>query len=1087
MLFVRDYLRDQIVRRDAAAPSEPLVSVILPTYSRLRCGLFERAFQSVLSQTFRDFELIVMDDGSSDGTADYITSCRAADPRIVHVRHERNSGLPGLRVNEGIVLARGRYVAFQFDDDFWRPECLDVLTDAAASRPDTVIVGTSIFHHDGHEQRAPFVEVNRTTLYESCRFGNNCALIPRGLFDQYGMYDCHINMRRACDWDLWLRLIESVPIHVVSEVVADIFTFQAGSMGATTPWDLGLFRYLNAIPRDHLLTPDRWTDYEVDALRYGGVSLRGEYRRQVYEEHILPYYLKFRHHFPCLDDMPMRAIEDSLKDVVIVAEDLGNRLQHCLSDYDQLSSRRGGYKAHRHHPAQITAEELGSGSDALLLVGPGPHDTALMVEQRPLAVLLDRHPVPAASADAGTPDYHATARILREADCLWLADAEWTPVAHAYNRRTAPLLLSVPAGWFPDRPSPRDPERQLTVAYPAGALLQRPGLGDALGRVARDLGDRLRLVPVDSDTAEDWPDALLGRLRRLCDLAPDILLDLDPDPIADAFLEAAVSGALPILRHGPRHAAKSSGDTCLKCGDAPDDWAGAVRHAASLVPAHFDEIRAQALRFARESGTAEARLPLYEAAWGATEFHHLTRNRRGPDGRPRVAFFLHSHHTGGAEIQLWRRFRILPAYGIEPIVVLPEGARYAEDIHPALEELARLGLSPSFARYRYFIEPTSTRRHDDPAEVDALVGFLRELGPALVHSTTYIPSLGRACRRLGIAHVASLYHIEGNVAPEADPAVRAEYQAHCELVQTDSLRYAREWGNLLAVETACVRNLASEMVFDLGRARLAAEEMGPGDEPGRSSRVAVVGALQPRKGQLGAVSAVGALSREGLPLHLDLYGYSQFYPEYIAECRARSVRDRTEDSVVFHGFVTDLTDPFRRADILLCSSTYESFPTTICEAMAAGVLVVATPVGGISELVIDGITGLLCQGTSDLDIAEGLRRAVSLSPERRRRILEQARRVALSEFHPRRGARDLFATYVRALRRHAATTVVAAPSIPSAEAPASAPTPIPTPAPARWQGRSRGTSSSLRQLARRADRAAQRLLGIDRAEGSGRS
>src|SRR4051812_39946679 len=108
MLFVRDFLGDERVLRHAQGPARPLVSVILPTYSRFRSGLLRRSIESVLAQTFRDFELIVMDDGSTDGTDAYIECLRESDPRIVHVRHDRNTGgLPALRVNEGIELARG--------------------------------------------------------------------------------------------------------------------------------------------------------------------------------------------------------------------------------------------------------------------------------------------------------------------------------------------------------------------------------------------------------------------------------------------------------------------------------------------------------------------------------------------------------------------------------------------------------------------------------------------------------------------------------------------------------------------------------------------------------------------------------------------------------------------------------------------------------------------------------------------------------------------------------------------------------------------------------------------------------------------
>ena len=106
MLFVRDFLTDQRVFRASGAPERPAVSVILPTWRRCAGGLLQRAVGSVLSQGLGDLELIVVDDGSTDGTADLLAEIQAADARLVHVRHELNCGLPALRVNEGIELAR---------------------------------------------------------------------------------------------------------------------------------------------------------------------------------------------------------------------------------------------------------------------------------------------------------------------------------------------------------------------------------------------------------------------------------------------------------------------------------------------------------------------------------------------------------------------------------------------------------------------------------------------------------------------------------------------------------------------------------------------------------------------------------------------------------------------------------------------------------------------------------------------------------------------------------------------------------------------------------------------------------------------
>ena len=182
----------------------------------------------------------------------------------------------------------------------------------------------------------------------------------------------------------------------------------------------------------------------------------------------------------------------------------------------------------------------------------------------------------------------------------------------------------------------------------------------------------------------------------------------------------------------------------------------------------------------------------------------------------------------------------------------------------------------------------------------------------------------------------------------------------------------------------------------------------------------LLGAVQPRKGQFAAVVAAGELRREGLPVELEIHGYTQFYPDFLRACERRIAEDEAQEAIRFMGFNPDPMSALRWADILLCSSTFESFPTSISEAMAAGVLVVSTPAGGISELIVDGVSGIVCRGFTELDILEGLRRAVRLSAEERRRIVGQARRVALEEFHVDRAANVLFGAYVRAIHNREA-------------------------------------------------------------------
>lgn len=118
--------------------NHPLVSVIIPSYNR--AATIVKAIESVFAQTFEDFELIVVDDGSRDGPELDRILQRHADPRLRLARHPVNRGVSAAR-NTGIDAARGRFVAFLDSDDAWLPAKLEEQVAAAlgAADPDRVV------------------------------------------------------------------------------------------------------------------------------------------------------------------------------------------------------------------------------------------------------------------------------------------------------------------------------------------------------------------------------------------------------------------------------------------------------------------------------------------------------------------------------------------------------------------------------------------------------------------------------------------------------------------------------------------------------------------------------------------------------------------------------------------------------------------------------------------------------------------------------------------------------------------------------------------------------------------------------------
>ena len=95
----------------------PLVSVIVPTYNRGWC--VERAIKSILSQTYKNFELIVVDNASTDDTVAKIDSFKDTRIRIVEIN---NDGIVAKSRNRGIRCSKGKYIAFLDSDDVWHPE-----------------------------------------------------------------------------------------------------------------------------------------------------------------------------------------------------------------------------------------------------------------------------------------------------------------------------------------------------------------------------------------------------------------------------------------------------------------------------------------------------------------------------------------------------------------------------------------------------------------------------------------------------------------------------------------------------------------------------------------------------------------------------------------------------------------------------------------------------------------------------------------------------------------------------------------------------------------------------------------------------
>ena len=190
------------------------VSVIIPTHDR--AAVLGRAIESVLAQTLSPREIIVVDDGSTDGTEALL---RSAFPQVRCLRQE-NRGVSAAR-NAGIVAATGEWLAFLDSDDEWLPGKLAAQREALESDPDCRLChAEEIWIRNGKRVNAMRKhEKSGGNIYRRCLplcvISPSAVVIHRDLFRDYGGFD---ETLPACeDYDLWLRICAREPVAFVEQ------------------------------------------------------------------------------------------------------------------------------------------------------------------------------------------------------------------------------------------------------------------------------------------------------------------------------------------------------------------------------------------------------------------------------------------------------------------------------------------------------------------------------------------------------------------------------------------------------------------------------------------------------------------------------------------------------------------------------------------------------------------------------------------------------------------------------------------------------------------------------------------------------
>lgn len=209
-------------------PDSPAVSICIPNYNYRR--YLSDALTSSLNQTFRDIEVLVVDNCSDDGSMELVEEFARRDPRVIAHRNERNIGMFG-NFNRCLELARGRYIKFLCADDILEPGCVEALLGSMESRPDVRLAACArhVFGEEGspgktigysrRNETIAGAQVLRDCFYKGNIIGEPTAVMFRRA-DAAGGFDG--SYLQIFDLEFWLRLLEEGWFSFVPEPLCGI-------------------------------------------------------------------------------------------------------------------------------------------------------------------------------------------------------------------------------------------------------------------------------------------------------------------------------------------------------------------------------------------------------------------------------------------------------------------------------------------------------------------------------------------------------------------------------------------------------------------------------------------------------------------------------------------------------------------------------------------------------------------------------------------------------------------------------------------------------------------------------------------------
>jgi glycosyltransferase involved in cell wall biosynthesis len=231
--------------------SKPEVSIIIPTYNR--AALLVEALNSVFAQTYQNFEIIIVDDGSTDGTLSVLNPL--VEQGLIRYIYQQNRGESAAR-NHGIVEANGRYIAFLDSDDLFEPSKLEIQVKYLQDHSEIGLVhsGFTKFDNDGNDlgYRDPSWFSGKIypqiLTYWTTLMAVDTVLIPKIVFDAVGLFNESLHI--GPDLDMWRRIARKYPFGFINKSLARVRVHAGNISGDKLGATHGLLMYLEQAFKD---------------------------------------------------------------------------------------------------------------------------------------------------------------------------------------------------------------------------------------------------------------------------------------------------------------------------------------------------------------------------------------------------------------------------------------------------------------------------------------------------------------------------------------------------------------------------------------------------------------------------------------------------------------------------------------------------------------------------------------------------------------------------------------------------------------------------------------------------------------------